>query len=250
MFQKPFITVKRCLVLWQCWLCCPYLLLCKAGPLMCHVQEGAMNRGPKFGSFCANMKIIDDTNQSKRFDWLVHFPYIFQSFSGTGDLPQPTTEPSYTDQHCHLLFSQFSSWQKCFLPRVINGDCWDLPHFGVKVCQDRAKAPSYPWQSRTGCCSCRSLLPLLCGVCGISQCCRAFLASCLNAAGVATSFARLVTRPASHYSSCPFPHSILRALNFLMTPISVLLFGPMVKWGQREINADENHSKKKKIRNC
>lgn len=143
----------------------------QAAPLMCHVQEGAINRSPRFGSFVANMKMTDDTNQLKR---------VYQSFSGTGDLPQPTTEPPYTEQHCHLiLFSIFFLAEMFLAPRYKLGtlDCWDLPHFGVKVCQGRAKVPSHPWKNRKGCCSCISLLPLLCVVCRISQCCRAFSAS-------------------------------------------------------------------------
>lgn len=93
----------------------------QTGPLMCHVQEGAINRSPRFGSYDANMKIIDDTNQLK---------IVFQLFSGTGDLPQPTTELSYTEQHCHLLFIFFLAElflaQSCYKLGTL--DCWDLPH--------------------------------------------------------------------------------------------------------------------------
>lgn len=122
-FKSPSLLLK------DAWFCdsadCVVHICCFAGRTIdVSCPRKSIKRSPKFGSFDANMKIIDDINQSKIFDWLVHFPYIFQSFSGTGDLPQPTTEPSHTEQHCHLLFSQFSSWQKCFLPRVINWVLW------------------------------------------------------------------------------------------------------------------------------
>lgn len=152
MFQKPFITLKRCLILWQCWLCCPYLLHLQAGPLMCHVQEVAMNRSPRFGSFDDNVKIIDDTNQSKR---------VFQSFSGTGDLPQPTTEPSYTDQHCHLPFFLIFFLAEVFLAQSwvlwIAGICLTLGWKFVKVGQRLPPAPGKAEQAAVAACpSCLS----------------------------------------------------------------------------------------------
>lgn len=118
--------------------------------------------------------------------------------------------PSYAEQHFCLHFfpnfflAQVFLAQKCYKPGIL--DCWDLPHLwdkslsrlGVGSLLPLAEQPSVPlWLDVP--------VSFLQSICRILWCCRAGLAACLSAAGVATSFARLVTGSASHYPSWCVP---------------------------------------------
>ena len=111
-----------------------------------------------------------------------------------------------------FLFAFFSNFflaqvflaYSCYKSGIL--DHWDLPYLWDELVKVGGMGSFLPWKrSRAYRYSWISLLLFLHRVCRISQCCRAFSAACLSAAGVAASFARLVTRPASHCPSWSLP---------------------------------------------
>lgn len=180
---------------------------------------------------------INDTNQLTR---------VFSLFHSTGDLSRTTTTPSYAEQHFRLLFYPHFFMPQMFLPRIVTNQVSSIAGIcitcGTRVCQGWSWAPSF--YSTAYCYSCLFLAPVPPSVCRMSPCCTA-LQLCL---WVLLEFHLMCQAGDQTCIPLSFPHSICRALQFLMTSFSILLSGPKVS--EEEEKLMQMKLILKKIRNC
>lgn len=160
----------------------------------------SISRNPRFSN--ANMKITDD-GLRKCYELITSSCAVILEACVTCHKQLLCPLILHSISVCVLFFllliAEMFLPQNCYKAGILNhwdAHCWRVGLESVKLGQKGSLLPLGQKQSMLY--SWSSLLPFPHSVCRISQCCRAFPAAWLSAAGAAPSFARLMIRPVTH----------------------------------------------------